>query len=61
MQRGEVVGIPSTRLRPGIGRNGSGKSTLLKVLSRITEPASCCMGCFCPDRSWRGIIAGEAV
>jgi lipopolysaccharide transport system ATP-binding protein len=38
MQRGEVVGIPSTELRTGIGRNGAGKSTLLKILSRITEP-----------------------
>jgi lipopolysaccharide transport system ATP-binding protein len=38
VQRGEVVGIPSTRLRAGIGRNGAGKSTLLKILSRITEP-----------------------
>ena len=46
MQRGEVVGIPSTPLRAGIGRNGAGKTTLtsarlsarLKVLSRITEP-----------------------
>jgi lipopolysaccharide transport system ATP-binding protein len=35
---GEVVGIPSTMLRAGIGRNGAGKTTLLKVLSRITEP-----------------------
>jgi ABC-type polysaccharide/polyol phosphate transport system ATPase subunit len=48
MQRGEVVGIPSTRLRTGIGRNGAGKSALpstelrtrLKILSRITEPTS---------------------
>jgi lipopolysaccharide transport system ATP-binding protein len=39
VQRGEVVGIPSTMLRAGIGRNGAGKTTLLKVLSRITEPA----------------------
>ncbi len=46
VQRGEVVGIPSTWLRTGIGRNGAGKSTLtstrlrarLKILSRITEP-----------------------
>jgi lipopolysaccharide transport system ATP-binding protein len=38
VQRGEVVGIPSTPLRAGIGRNGAGKSTLLKILSRITEP-----------------------
>ncbi len=46
MQPGEVVGIPSTRFRTGIGRNGAGKSTLpsaelrvrLKILSRITEP-----------------------
>jgi lipopolysaccharide transport system ATP-binding protein len=38
VQRGEVVGIPSTSLRTGIGRNGAGKTTLLKVLSRITEP-----------------------
>ncbi len=40
VQRGEVVGIPSTTLRTGIGRNGAGKSTLLKILSRITEPTS---------------------
>jgi lipopolysaccharide transport system ATP-binding protein len=40
VQRGEVVGIPSTELRAGIGRNGAGKSTLLKILSRITEPTS---------------------
>jgi ABC-type polysaccharide/polyol phosphate transport system ATPase subunit len=48
VQRGEVVGIPSTTLRAcpersegtGIGRNGAGKSTLLKILSRITEPTS---------------------
>jgi len=40
VQRGEVVGIPSTQLRAGIGRNGAGKSTLLKILSRITEPTS---------------------
>ncbi len=48
VQRGEVVGIPSTWLRTGIGRNGAGKSTLpstelrarLKILSRITEPTS---------------------
>jgi lipopolysaccharide transport system ATP-binding protein len=38
VQRGEVIGIPSTELRTGIGRNGAGKSTLLKILSRITEP-----------------------
>jgi len=38
VKQGEVVGIPSTRLRTGIGRNGAGKSTLLKILSRITEP-----------------------
>ena len=64
VQQGEVVGtlapavarrasagVPSTRLRTGIGRNGTGKSTLpsasdrrsalrtwLKKLSRITEP-----------------------
>jgi lipopolysaccharide transport system ATP-binding protein len=40
VQRGEVVGIPSTQLRAGFGRNGAGKSTLLKILSRITEPTS---------------------
>jgi lipopolysaccharide transport system ATP-binding protein len=40
VKQGEVVGIPSTRLRTGIGRNGAGKSTLLKILSRITEPTS---------------------
>jgi ABC-type polysaccharide/polyol phosphate transport system ATPase subunit len=28
VQQGEVVGIPSTELRTGIGRNGAGKSTL---------------------------------
>jgi lipopolysaccharide transport system ATP-binding protein len=38
VKQGEVVGIPSTELRTGIGRNGAGKSTLLKILSRITEP-----------------------
>jgi lipopolysaccharide transport system ATP-binding protein len=46
MKRGEVVGIPSTELRTGIGRNGAGKSTLpsielrarLKSRSRITGP-----------------------
>ena len=38
MQQGEVLGIPSAKLRAGIGRNGAGKSTLLKILSRITEP-----------------------
>ena len=38
VQRGEVVGIPSARLRASIGRNGAGKTTLLKILSRITEP-----------------------
>jgi len=38
VKRGEVVGIPSTSLRAGIGRNAAGKTTLLKVLSRITEP-----------------------
>jgi lipopolysaccharide transport system ATP-binding protein len=38
VQRGEVVGIPSTMLRASIGRNGAGKTTLLKILSRITEP-----------------------
>ena len=38
VKQGEVVGIPSTRLRTGIGRNGAGTSTLLKILSRITEP-----------------------
>jgi lipopolysaccharide transport system ATP-binding protein len=46
VKQGEVVGIPSTELRAGIGRNGAGKSTLpstrlrtrLKILSRITEP-----------------------
>ena len=38
VKQGEVIGIPSTRLRAGIGRNGAGKSTLLKILSRITEP-----------------------
>jgi lipopolysaccharide transport system ATP-binding protein len=53
VKQGEVVGIPSTELRTGIGRNGAGKSTLpsatdrrsalragLKILSRITEPTS---------------------
>jgi lipopolysaccharide transport system ATP-binding protein len=40
VQRGEVVGIPSTPLRTSIGRNGAGKTTLLKVLSRITHPTS---------------------
>jgi lipopolysaccharide transport system ATP-binding protein len=48
VQRGEVVGIPSTLLRAGFGRNGAGKSILpsaalgvrLKILSRITEPTS---------------------
>jgi lipopolysaccharide transport system ATP-binding protein len=48
VKQGEVVGIPSTRLRAGIGRNGAGKSILpstelrtrLKILSRITEPTS---------------------
>ena len=47
VKQGEVVGIPSTRLREaspwdwtGIGRNGAGKSTLLKIFSRITEPMS---------------------
>jgi lipopolysaccharide transport system ATP-binding protein len=39
-QRGEVVGIPATELRTGIGRNGAGKTTLLKILFRITEPTS---------------------
>jgi len=38
VKQGEVVGIPSARLRASIGRNGAGKTTLLKVLSRITEP-----------------------
>ena len=27
IKQGEVVGIPSTKLRTGIGRNGAGKST----------------------------------
>jgi ABC-type polysaccharide/polyol phosphate transport system ATPase subunit len=48
VKQGEVIGIPSTRLRAGIGRNGAGKSTLtsaqlsarLKILSRITEPTA---------------------
>jgi len=48
VQRGEVVGIPSTELRAGIGRNGAGKSTLtsaqlsarLKILSRVTAPTA---------------------
>ena len=40
VQQGEIVGIPSTLLRTGIGRNGAGKSTLLKILSRITAPTS---------------------
>ena len=38
VKRGEVVGIPSARLRASIGRNRAGKTTLLKILSRITEP-----------------------
>ena len=52
VQRGEVVGIPSTTLRTGIGRNGAGKSTLLKILSRITEPTSG-RAETCPERSRR--------
>jgi lipopolysaccharide transport system ATP-binding protein len=40
VQRGEVVGIPSTPLRTSIGRNGAGKTTLLRILSRITHPTS---------------------
>jgi ABC-type multidrug transport system fused ATPase/permease subunit len=54
VQRGEVVGIPSTALRRSSGQGSgqalaatglrrelsrtAGKTTLLKVLSRITEP-----------------------
>ena len=53
VQRGEVVGIPSTPLRAGIGRNGAGKSTLLKILSRITEPTEGA------PRSWRAEIHGR--
>ncbi|MBM4467296.1 MAG: ABC transporter ATP-binding protein, partial [Chloroflexi bacterium] len=40
VQQGEVVGIPSARLRASIGRNGAGKSTLLKIMSRVTAPTS---------------------
>jgi lipopolysaccharide transport system ATP-binding protein len=40
VQQGEVLGIPSARLRASIGRNGAGKSTLLKILSRVTAPTS---------------------
>ena len=40
VEQGEVLGIPSARLRTGIGRNGAGKSTLLKILSRVTAPTS---------------------
>ena len=40
VEQGEVLGIPSARLRAGIGRNGAGKSTLLKILSRVTAPTS---------------------
>ena len=48
VQQGEVLGIPSTTLRTGIGRNGAGKSTLpstklrarLKILSRVTDPTA---------------------
>jgi lipopolysaccharide transport system ATP-binding protein len=40
VQQGEVLGIPSARLRTSIGRNGAGKSTLLKILSRVTAPTS---------------------
>ena len=62
VKRGEVVGIPSARLRAGIGRNGAGKSTLLKILSRITEPTEGSADIYgrvgslleaCPERSRR--------
>ncbi len=33
VQRGEVVSIPSTTLRTGIGRNGAGKTTLTSTVS----------------------------
>jgi lipopolysaccharide transport system ATP-binding protein len=54
VKRGDVVGVPSTELRAGIGRNGAGKMTLpqtdlragLKILLRITEPTSGRAGSF---------------